>query len=84
MALSAPGRKHLLEHGRQTKIAGRFHVSDQYVSGVVNGDPMPKTRKARARWARIQQAVADELGMPVEDAFTEYERGVVEPAVSAA
>lgn len=80
MSLSAIGRKALLEHGRQTKIAGRFRVSDQYVSDVVNGERIPKTKRGWARYARIQQAVADELNLTVEEAFSAYERGLPELA----
>lgn len=82
MSLNGIGRKALLEHGRQTKIAGRFRVSDQYVSDVVNGERIPKTRRGRERYGRIQQAVAEELGLTLEEAFSEYERGIPAQAVA--
>lgn len=75
MALSALGRKHLLEYGRQATIARRYRVSRQYVTAVVNGDNRPKTRKGWERYSRIQQAVADELGMTKQEAFSAAERG---------
>lgn len=78
MALSAVGRKALLEHGRQKAVAKRLNFSTAYVSAVVNGELIPKTRSGWKNYRRVQSAVAKELGMDVTDAFTAYERGEFE------
>lgn len=84
MALNAIGRKALLEHGRQTVIASRARVSDAFVSSVVNGEDIPKTRLGWKKYRRVQLAVAREIGMDVTDAFTASERGEVQQEAVAA
>jgi transcriptional regulator with XRE-family HTH domain len=76
MALSALGRKHLLPHGAQRKIARRLGVEESRVSAVVNGEATPVTEAGWKSWRRIQKAVARTLGLDVEEAFSDQERGV--------
>lgn len=76
MALSAVGRKNLLEHGLQREIADAVHVAQGYVSQVVNGVGFPLTRKGWKKYRKVQRAVARRLGMAWEDAFSDKERGV--------
>lgn len=84
MALSAIGRKALLEHGTQTKIAAQLSLSDGFVSAVVLGDDLPKTRKGWKNYRRVQLAIARELGLDVTEAFTAFERGEVQQEAVAA
>lgn len=58
---------------RQADIARRLDVSDTAVSDVVSG---------RSRSARIEQAVADAIGMPVEEVFPPREQppNAIDPA----
>lgn len=78
MALSSLGRKHLMEHGRQKAVAGRTRTSRAYVSAVVNGELIPKTRLGWKKYRRVQLAIARELGMDVTEAFSASERGEVQ------
>jgi hypothetical protein len=75
MALSAIGRKALLEHGRQKAVADRQKVSTAYVSGVVNGELLPKTRLGWKKYRRVQKELAKEIGMDWTEAFSAFERG---------
>jgi hypothetical protein len=84
MALNGIGRKALLEHGRQKAVADRLKFSTAYVSAVVNGELIPKTRGGWKNYRRVQSAIARELGMDVTDAFTASERGEVQKEAIAA
>lgn len=75
MALSAVGRKALLEHGTQLRVATRLDVSTAYVSAVVNGEMLPKTRLGWRSYRKVQRAVAKALGLDVTEAFQAWERG---------
>lgn len=77
MALSAIGRKVLLPHGMQRKIARRLGVEEIRVSMVVRGVELPKTESGWKRYSRIQKEVAKGLGLTVEEAFQDWERGLV-------
>jgi hypothetical protein len=86
MALNAIGRKHLLPHGSQRKIARRLEVEESAVSAVVNwmpGDEMPKTDAGWKSWRRVQRAVAKALNLRVVEAFSPEERGEVELQATA-
>ena len=78
MALSAIGRKALLPHGAGRKIARRLEVEEARVSSVVNGQDVPVTANGWKSYSRIQKAVAKALGLTVEEAFQDWERGEVE------
>jgi hypothetical protein len=85
MALSALGRKHLLEHGVQHRIALRLSVSDAFVSSVVRGEERPATRDGWKTYRRVQREVAKALSLRVVEAFSAWERGVVaEPEMATA
>lgn len=75
MALSALGRKHLLEHGKQREIADALRVQQGFVSDVVNGYSLPRTARGWKRYRKVQRAVAHRLNLTVEEAFSERERG---------
>jgi hypothetical protein len=76
MALSALGRKHLLPHGAQRKIARRLGIEEARVSAVVNGTEIPVTEQGWKSYRRVQRAVAKVLNLSVEEAFQSHERGV--------
>lgn len=78
MALTAVGRKALLEHGRQKVVAGRARVSPAYVSAVNACEWIPKTRRGWEKYRRVQLAIARELGLDVTEAFAAFERGEVQ------
>lgn len=82
MALSAVGRKALLEHGRQKVVATRLGVSRAFVSAVVNGELIPKTRSGWKTYRRVQAAIAKEIGLEVPEAFQPHELGEVWRAVA--
>ena len=70
MALSVADRKHKLPHGAQREIADALADGDKtYVSRAVAGEVHPKTEKAKAKLRSVQEAVAEKLGLPVEDVF---------------
>ena len=75
MALTALRRKRLLTHGDQKKIAFRFALSDAFVSFVMNGHNLPVTPDGWKNYRKVQNAIARKLGMTVEEAFSERERG---------
>jgi hypothetical protein len=76
MALSALGRKHLLQYGKQREIAEALDEADAFVSNVVNGHARPRTERGWKRYRRVQRAVARRLNLTVEEAFSDRERGV--------
>lgn len=80
MALSAIGRKALLPHGAQRKIARRLGMEEARVSTVNAPAPgdLPKTELGWQSWRRAQKAIAKVLGMTVEEAFQDWERGEVQ------
>ena len=78
MALSPIGRKALLEYGAQVRVATRLDLSTAFVSAVVNGELIPKSRSGWKNYRRVQNAIAKELGMNVQDAFSQSERGELE------
>lgn len=78
MALSAIGRKHLLEYGKQHEVAEALGIAESYVSQVVNGFGFPRTQKGWRKYRKVQRSIAARLGMTVEEAFSETERGVPE------
>ncbi len=80
MGLNAVGRKALLQgkHGTQRKIARLLGVEESRVSAAVNGLDIPRTENGWKHYRRIQEAVAEALGLSVEEAFTAQERGVQE------
>lgn len=84
MALSPIGRKALLPHGSQRKIARQLGVEESRVSNVIGGGPLPRTEAGWKSWNRIQRAVAKAIALSVEEAFGAEERGVEEPAGAAA
>lgn len=65
MPLTRHERKDLLGHGRLKAIAELMGVDPSLVSRVVNG---------KARSARVEQAIADHIGLPVENVFPEHHR----------
>lgn len=84
MALSAIGRKHLLERGKQQEIAGRLRVVPGYVSQVVNGVGLPLTKKGWKQYRRVQIAIARSLNMRLDEAFSPRELGAEEERQSSA
>lgn len=84
MALSALGRKHLLPHGSQRKIARRLGVEEARVSAVVNGDDLPVTERGWKNYRKAQKAIARALNLTVEEAFSETERGITTEESAAA
>jgi hypothetical protein len=83
MALSAVGRKTLLPHGSQRKIARRLGVEESRVSAVVNGSDIPMTENGWKSYRRVQRAVAKALGLSVEESFQPHELGQVEQLAEA-
>lgn len=83
MALSAIGRKALLPHGSQRKIARRLSIEESRVSAVVSGNLLPQTEAGWKSYKKVQRAIAKALGLSVEEAFQPHELGEVE-TVSAA
>lgn len=79
MALSAIGRKHLLPHGSQRKIARRLGIEESRVSVVLNGQNIPTSEHGWKSYSRVQKAIAKVLGLSVEEAFQDFERGVEQP-----
>lgn len=79
MALSAVGRKALLPHGSQRKIARQLGIEESRVSAVVNGQDIPLTEHGWKSYKRVQKAIAKALGLPAEDSFQDFERGEVQP-----
>lgn len=77
MALSAIGRKALLPHGAGRKIARRLGYEEARVSAVVNGQDIPVTENGWKSYKRIQREVAKTIGLTVEAAFQDFERGEV-------
>lgn len=79
MALTAVSRKVLLRnhHGAQRKIARRLGIEEARVSAVVNGEDLPKTELGWRSYRRAQRAIAKALGLSVEEAFQDFERGEV-------
>lgn len=63
MALSRWERKDRLPFGAQTRIADRLGIDPSFVSRVVN------TERTGVRHAGVEQAIADEIGLPVERVF---------------
>lgn len=83
MALSAVGRKALLPHGSQRKIARRLGIEESRVSVVVNGADIPTSEFGWKSYRLVQNAIARALGMKVGEAFSAAERGVEEEALCA-
>lgn len=69
-----------MEHGRQKAVATRLGVSTAYVSAVVNGELLPKTRGGWKKYRRVQKELAKEIGMEWPEAFSASERGETERA----
>lgn len=63
MPLTRHERKDLLGHGRIKEIAESLGVNASLVSRVVNG---------KGRSARVERAIADAIGLPIEKVFPEY------------
>lgn len=63
IAMTRWERKDRLSHGAQKRVAERLGIDQALVSRVVN------TEKTGVRHAGIEQAVADEIGLPVEAVF---------------
>lgn len=78
MALSNVGRKLLIAHGTQKRIARQLNVMESEVSKAVACEPdeHPKTERGWKRRNRIQRAIAKALGLSVEEAYSAEERGV--------
>jgi hypothetical protein len=68
--LSVPERKALLPFGAQTRVAARCGVTKAYVSLVVSDDVRPKTPRGWKTLRRVRVALARELRMPVDIAFS--------------
>lgn len=83
MALSALGRKHLLPHGAQRKIARALDIEQSRVSVVIAGLDIPKTELGWKSYRRVQRAVAKALDLRVDEAFSAVERGEVEELAAA-
>lgn len=77
MALGALGRKVLLQPSKQQEIADRMGEPKSFVSKVVNGRQIPTSPRGWKRYRRVQVAVARAIGLRVDEAFQDYERGVV-------
>lgn len=75
MALTAIGRKAILPHGAQRKIARRLGFEERLVSDAVNGSNLPKTENGWKRYRRAQKAVAKVLGLSLEEAYQPHELG---------
>ena len=84
MALSVLGRKHLLPHGSQRKIARRLSIEESRVSAVLNGKDIPTTDAGWISYRKVQRAIAKAIGLSVVEAFSAQERGVVEEESVAA
>jgi len=87
MALSAVGRKLLITHGTQKRIARQLGVMESEVSkALAAADPndFPKTERGWKRRNRIQRAIAKALGISFEEAFSDEERGVTQDSEVAA
>lgn len=69
MTLSATERKAklVMAHVSQAEVARKLGVSVGHVSEVVRG---------QRRSPRVERAVAESLGMPVEEVFGRYPAGV--------
>lgn len=76
MALSPLGRKHLLPWGKQDEIAKRLGVIPGYVSQVVNGLAIPRSKRGWKLYRKVQVAIARALGMRLDEAFTPRELGI--------
>ena len=63
MPLTRHERKDRLPYGAQSRIAEKLGIDQSFVSRVVN------TERTGIRHAGVEQAVADELGLPVADVF---------------
>ena len=83
MAFSPVTRKLLLEYGTQAKLARRFRVSEAYISSVVSGEDIPKTRRGWVRYTKVQSAIAEYLGVTLEEAFQPHELDTTEEALVA-
>jgi DNA-binding transcriptional regulator YdaS (Cro superfamily) len=77
MALSAIGRKALMPHGAQRKIARQLGVEESRVSAAVNGTGLPITELGWKSYRRTQRAIARVLGLSLREAFQPHELGDV-------
>ena len=75
MALSAIGRKALLPHGSQRKIARKLGIEEARVSAVVSGTQVPLTEAGWKSYRRVQRAIARVLNLSLEEAFQSHELG---------
>jgi transcriptional regulator with XRE-family HTH domain len=79
MALNGIGRKALLGgYGTQRKIAKELGIHESRVSAVINGFDFPRTERGWQSYNRIQTAIAQAIGVTVEEAFSAEERGAQE------
>jgi hypothetical protein len=69
MPLSRADRKDRLPFGAGRRIAAACGVEPSFVSSVVNETAIRRTPKALAKVARVQGAIARELGLEVSEAF---------------
>lgn len=69
MALSIAERKHLMPFGAQREVSMEQRVDPGYVSKVMNGEMVAKTRPSRKKLRRVQVAIARKLGRTVDEVF---------------
>jgi transcriptional regulator with XRE-family HTH domain len=67
--LTLAERLHQMPFGAQVRVAEQEGVSKQYVSKVMNDEMHVKTPAAQEKLRRVQIALAEELGLPVDDVF---------------
>lgn len=67
MALTKRERKERLGRGGQKRIAEKLKLSDSLVSAVMNQRTQMYSKQTVRK---VQQAVAEEIGVPVEEVFS--------------
>lgn len=67
MALTKRERKERLGRGGQKRIAEKLKLSDSLVSAVMNQRTQMYSKQTVRK---VQQAVAEEIGAPVEEVFS--------------
>lgn len=70
MPLTATERKGKMPAGAGRRIARRIGVGEPYISRVLLGAMLlPRTPRARKKFRRVQRAIAQEIGLPVDECF---------------
>jgi hypothetical protein len=76
MPLTFEDRKKRIPIGAQRRVADGQGVKESYVSAAMRDEVHPKTANSRAKLRRVQEALALELGLTVDEVFGED----IEPA----